>query len=453
MKKVSGPQVVTASGALESPLSAEIQETLGELVGAAREGLLALSVSVGLGVVHSLMEREVDEVVGPKHKQNPDRTAKRHGHESGSMTLGGRRVSVSRPRMRTADDKHELPVASYEYFADRDPLTRAVMDRMLAGVSTRKYASVRCFADPDAHAHGDRHPSCSVSLASGAWRCWACDARGGAYDAAIACGLRPRDAMDLLILHGLAERRAASGGHLHARARPSSPAAHAPEPRNADEPALAISEAELAEARERLVTRRWPLSGLRAEQRRLWSRAIVLEELGCGWEHGRLLFPIRDRSNGLRGVLRYAPHHDRARKMLAVAGTRRGLVPHPAAETVEWVVLVEGPPDMISARSCGLPAIAVPGDHAWEAEWVRLLVGRRVSVVMDCDRAGREAAARIASDPRGAGVHGAVIDLAPGRDNGYDLTDWLYEHRGWPLERIRAALGYRGAPATCSLNW
>ena len=58
------------------------------------------------------------------------------------MTLGGRRVKVSRPRMRTADDEHELPVQSYEYFADRDPLTRAVMDRMLAGVSTRKFERV-----------------------------------------------------------------------------------------------------------------------------------------------------------------------------------------------------------------------------------------------------------------------------------------------------------------------
>jgi putative transposase len=142
MKKVSGSQVVTTTEASELPLPAEIQEALGELVGAAREGLLALSVGLGLGVVHQLMEREVDEVVGPKHKQIPDRTAKRHGHEDGSMTLGGRRVPVSRPRMRTADDKHELPVASYEYFADRDPLTRAVMDRMLAGVSTRKYEVV-----------------------------------------------------------------------------------------------------------------------------------------------------------------------------------------------------------------------------------------------------------------------------------------------------------------------
>jgi putative transposase len=142
MKKVSGPQVVTTAQALESPLPAEIQEALGELVGAAREGLLALSVGVGLGVVHELMELEVTEVVGPKGKHDPERTAKRHGHEDGSMTLGGRRVPVGRPRMRSADDEHELPVATYEYFADRDPLTRAVMDRMLAGVSTRRFAPV-----------------------------------------------------------------------------------------------------------------------------------------------------------------------------------------------------------------------------------------------------------------------------------------------------------------------
>jgi putative transposase len=142
VKKVSAPEVVTAPEASDSPLPPQVQEALGELVGAAREGLLALSVGVGLGVVHELMELEVTEVVGAKGKHNADRTAKRHGHEDGSMTLGGRRVQVRRPRVRTADDERELPVKTYEYFADRDPLTRAVMDRMLAGVSTRKFAGV-----------------------------------------------------------------------------------------------------------------------------------------------------------------------------------------------------------------------------------------------------------------------------------------------------------------------
>src|SRR5438128_11693385 len=142
MKKVLGPKVVATVAAAERALPPQIQEALGELVGAAREGLLALSVGVGLGVVHELMELEVEEVVGPKGRHNPDRSAKRHGHEDGSLTLGGRRVRVRRPRMRTADDERELPVQAYEYFADRDPLTRAVMDRMLAGVSTRRFAGV-----------------------------------------------------------------------------------------------------------------------------------------------------------------------------------------------------------------------------------------------------------------------------------------------------------------------
>ena len=66
MGKVSAPKVVTVAEAIESPLPARIQEALGELVGAAREGLLALSVGVGLGVVHELPELEVDEVVGPE---------------------------------------------------------------------------------------------------------------------------------------------------------------------------------------------------------------------------------------------------------------------------------------------------------------------------------------------------------------------------------------------------
>ena len=110
MKKVSASEVVTSVEAAEMPLPAEIQDVLGELVGAARDGLLALSVGLGLRVVHELTEAEVTEVVGPKGKHDPDRAAKRHGHERGSMTLGGRRVEVNRPRMRTADDERELPV-------------------------------------------------------------------------------------------------------------------------------------------------------------------------------------------------------------------------------------------------------------------------------------------------------------------------------------------------------
>jgi len=123
----------------EAVLPARVQEALGQLVGAAKEGLLALSVGVGLGVLTELMEEEVEEVVGVTGRHDPDRTAVRHGHEDGEVTLGGRRVAVRRPRARTADDESEVPLATYAHFADRDPLQRVVLERMLAGVSTRRY--------------------------------------------------------------------------------------------------------------------------------------------------------------------------------------------------------------------------------------------------------------------------------------------------------------------------
>jgi transposase-like protein len=123
----------------EAVLPGRVQEALGELVGAAKEGLLALSVQVGLGVLRELLEEEVEELVGPKGKWNPDRTAVRHGHEAGEVTLGGRRVQVKRPRVRSADGESELPLETYEHFADRDPLEGVALERMLAGVSTRQY--------------------------------------------------------------------------------------------------------------------------------------------------------------------------------------------------------------------------------------------------------------------------------------------------------------------------
>lgn len=135
MRTVSLDQV----GREELALPPRVQEALGELVGSAKEGLLALSVGVGLGVLAELLEEEVVDVVGRKGKHIPERTAVRHGYEAGEVTLGGRRVAVERPRVRSADGRSEVRLATYEYFADRDPLSRSVLERMLAGVSTRRY--------------------------------------------------------------------------------------------------------------------------------------------------------------------------------------------------------------------------------------------------------------------------------------------------------------------------
>ncbi|HWY17347.1 MAG TPA: IS256 family transposase [Solirubrobacteraceae bacterium] len=140
MKKVQVREVALAAGTAEaSALPERVQEALGELVGAAKEGLLALSVGVGLGVMHELMASEIEEVCGPRGKHDSERVAYRHGSDDGEVTLGSRRVAVERPRMRAKDGGGEVPVETYEHFASRDALSAVVLERMLAGVSTRRF--------------------------------------------------------------------------------------------------------------------------------------------------------------------------------------------------------------------------------------------------------------------------------------------------------------------------
>lgn len=116
-----------------------VNVALAELAQDMREGLLALAVGAGLQVMASIMEAEVTAIAGPKGCHDPDRTATRHGHGAGSVTLGGRRVPVDRPRVRAVDGSGELPVAAYELFSGTEVLGRMAMDRMLAGLSTRRY--------------------------------------------------------------------------------------------------------------------------------------------------------------------------------------------------------------------------------------------------------------------------------------------------------------------------
>ena len=116
-----------------------VSVALDELVTDMREGLLALAVGTGLQVMDAIMEEDVSAVCGPKGRHDPDRAATRHGHGAGSVSLGGRRVPVTRPRMRATDGTGEVAVPSYELFSDTEVLGRMALERMLAGLSTRRY--------------------------------------------------------------------------------------------------------------------------------------------------------------------------------------------------------------------------------------------------------------------------------------------------------------------------
>jgi len=134
-KKYQNNEFDTSALAVPEQVSVAMNEIAADM----REGLLALAVGAGLQVMAQLMEADVTAVCGPRGKHDPERAATRHGTERGSVTLGGRRVPVTRPRVRAVDGTGEVPVATYELFTSTELLGRMAMERMLAGVSTRRY--------------------------------------------------------------------------------------------------------------------------------------------------------------------------------------------------------------------------------------------------------------------------------------------------------------------------
>lgn len=134
MKKSSQIQPVGATA-----LPEQVTVAMSEIAENMQEGLLALAVGAGLQVMQALMDADVTELAGPKGRHDAARTAVRHGRERGSVTLGGRRVAVTRPRVRAADGSGELSVASYELFTSTEILGKMAMEKMLAGLSTRRY--------------------------------------------------------------------------------------------------------------------------------------------------------------------------------------------------------------------------------------------------------------------------------------------------------------------------
>jgi putative transposase len=115
----------------------------------ANEGLLALSVELGLTVMKQMFEADVIALAGEKGKHNPSREAYRHGkNEKTSVVLGGAKLSVERPRVRSKGGT-ELPLASLELFQRSDPLTKAVLRRVLQGVSMRAYGNTLDYGDEE----------------------------------------------------------------------------------------------------------------------------------------------------------------------------------------------------------------------------------------------------------------------------------------------------------------
>ena len=117
----------------------QVVVSMTEIAESAREGLLALAVGTGLQVMAAMFDEDVVRLCGPEGKHNPDRAGYRHGSEARSVTLGGRRLPVTRPRVRAADGSGELRLPSYDLFSSTEILSQMALERMLAGLSSRRY--------------------------------------------------------------------------------------------------------------------------------------------------------------------------------------------------------------------------------------------------------------------------------------------------------------------------
>jgi putative transposase len=137
--KVATPDAVGELAGL--PLEATV--AIGDVAGAMRDGLLAFAASAGLVVMRQMLEAELASSVGAKHVKLPaaERVGNWHGTATGQVVLGARKVSVTRPRGRYVNGG-EVKLATWDAFASEDLLRQVVVERMLAGVATRRHVEV-----------------------------------------------------------------------------------------------------------------------------------------------------------------------------------------------------------------------------------------------------------------------------------------------------------------------
>jgi putative transposase len=123
--------------ALTQEVLEQLRLPLAELM---RSTLLDTVITAGSIEAIRILEDQRKALCGPKHAQSEGREAYRHGHCAGSLVMGGRRVTLPRPRVRSLQGR-ELELPAWKQWSDEDPLEQRALAQMLLGVSTRGYAS------------------------------------------------------------------------------------------------------------------------------------------------------------------------------------------------------------------------------------------------------------------------------------------------------------------------
>lgn len=138
----------------------------------------------------------------------------------------------------------------------------------------------------------------------------------------------------------------------------------------------------------------------------------------------RFAAPVRDAEGKLIDFATFRP----GEKVMAGRGRRRDLYPAPEEISGDWVLLVEGEKDAITATLAGLPSVAIPGVGGASRALPERFKDKRLLICLDCDEQGRDAAGKISRTFTEAGVQNAIHDLDPERHDGFDVSDFAREH-------------------------
>jgi len=112
---------------------------LGSVLVRAKQALREVMLSAGTDVLMAMLEEDRAALCGPKHKQWEERENYRHGYDTGPLVLGGRKVVVRKPRVRSIGGGEEIELPTWRQYCDEDPLTERAIEQMLVGVTTREY--------------------------------------------------------------------------------------------------------------------------------------------------------------------------------------------------------------------------------------------------------------------------------------------------------------------------
>jgi putative transposase len=111
------------------------------------QGLGELVRKVGRMFIESVLEAEVEQLIGPRSCRHGERHAYRWGVEKGYCLVDGQRVPIARPRLRQCGGS-ELPLESYRLFQQASLVDETVWSNVIRGLSMRNYKEVmQQFAD------------------------------------------------------------------------------------------------------------------------------------------------------------------------------------------------------------------------------------------------------------------------------------------------------------------